>query len=272
MSTVNRFKRKRQTNCHKKYAKAVLSSLLLNFVASAIHADENNLAPAISFPETEFDLGQVDEGAEFHHTFKIENHGQKTLQLKTAFSTCGCTVPVIKNKEIKPGESGNLEVIMDTSMKQGRVSKPIEIHSNDPANPVSTIYIKANVRSPHADLGTDKTAKIFTGRCAACHVNKGTGKTGEDLFVADCAMCHGFRAAGIPGVAPALVPFDYHSKEIADTMKKIVSFGSKTHRSMPGYSKEAGGPLNEDEINSLIDFLKNKSDRESKSKQPQQEP
>ncbi len=258
-------KNKTKMNCHKKYAKLVFCSLFLAFSMRTIHAQENP-APEISFPETEFDLGQVNEGAEFHHTFKIENHGQKTLQIKTAFSTCGCTVPVIKNKEIKAGESGNLEVIMDTSMKQGYVSKPIEIHSNDPVHPISTIYIKANVRSPHADLGTDKTAKIFTGRCAACHVSKGTGKIGEELFAADCAMCHGFRAAGIPGVAPPLVPFDYHDKDFSEAMKKIVSFGSKTHRSMPGYLKEAGGPLSEEEINSLLDFLKNKSDRELKSK------
>lgn len=267
MSTVNLFRtRSTKKHCHRKYALLLLFSSLLSLTITAIKADENKSAPEISFPEKEFDLGKVEEGANFRHTFKIENHGQKILQIKTAFSTCGCTIPVIKNKEIKPGESGELEVIMDTSMKQGHVSKPIEIHSNDPLNPVSTLYIKADVRSPHADLGTDKTAKIFTGRCAACHVSKGIGKTGEELFAADCAMCHGFRAAGIPGVAPALVPFNYHDREVSDAMKKVVSFGSKVHRSMPGYLKEAGGPLNEEEIDSLIDFLKTKSDRESKSK------
>jgi len=224
------------------------------------------LIPKISFPETEFDMGIVDEGVEITHVFKIENHGEKKLLIKTAFSTCGCTIPHIKDKEIPPGGTGNLEVVMNTSMKQGDVTKPIEIHTNDPVTPVSTLYIKAHVKSPHGALGTDRTAAIFKGRCAACHVAKGIGKEGEDLFFADCAMCHGYRAKGVPAVAPALIPFDYHDKDFAESMKRIISHGSKVHRSMPGYSKDAGGPLDEKSIDSLIDFLRAKSDVELKPK------
>ena len=224
------------------------------------------LTPKINFPEPEFDLGVIDEGIEIKHTFKIENLGQKRLVIKSAYSTCGCTVPHIKMKEVPPGQSSDLEVVMNTSMKQGDIIKPIEIRSNDPVNPVSTIYIKAHVKSPHGDLGTDRIARIFAGRCADCHVKKGIGKSGEDLFFADCYMCHGYRAKGIPSVGPALIPFDYHNKDLSEAMRKIITDGSKSHRSMPGYAKAAGGPLDEKQIDSLIEYLQDKSDLEQEYK------
>ncbi len=241
---------------------AFLAALFLSKANAGPHLV---LIPKVNFPVKEFDLGTVEEGIEVRHVFKIENLGKKTLKITTAFSTCGCTVPVIKKKRIEPGEYGELEVIVDTSMKQGEVIKPIEVRTNDPLNPVSTIYIKAKVIGPHENLGKDKTAKIFTGKCARCHVDEGKGKLGEDLYNADCAMCHGYRAKGIPAVAPTLIPFPWENKEFAGAMKQIISRGSKSHKSMPGYLKEAGGPLDEKEIDSIIDFLRKKSALEKKS-------
>jgi mono/diheme cytochrome c family protein len=227
------------------------------------------LVPEISVSETEFNFGKLEEGIETRHTFKITNKGKKPLKIFETKATCGCTVPKVKKDLIAPGETVDLEVVMDTSMKQGNVSKPITIRSNDPMKRVLTIHVKAQVRGPHADLvssGEQRTAKIFTGRCAACHVEKGVGKIGEELFMADCSMCHGARAKGIPGVAPALTPFDYHQKDFAAHMRKIIAFGSKAHRSMPGYLKTAGGPLSDSEIDSLVEYLKWKSDLDLKPK------
>lgn len=229
---------------------------------SPIANDAAAAIPKISFPETEHNFGVLEEGIEAKYIFKIENKGQKELVIKTVFSTCGCTIPTMKTKHIAPGSSADMEVVMNTSMKQGDVKKPIEVRSNDPVNPVSTLYVTAKVTSPHANLGENKIAAIFEGKCARCHVQDGIGKTGEELFNADCAMCHGYRAKGIPSVAPTLIPFDYHNKEFAAAFKHIIAFGSPSHRSMPGYAKEAGGPLNDKEIDSLVDFLRDKSDNE----------
>lgn len=228
----------------------------------------NILLPEISIAEKEFNFGKVSEGVETRHVFKITNTGKKTLKIFKTEVKCGCTVPKLKKDEIAPGETVDLEVVMDTSMKQGNISKPITITSNDPLHRQSVILLKAQVRSPHAELGTgeERVAKIFTGRCAACHVEKGKGKIGEDLFLADCSMCHGFRARGVPGVAPALVPFDYHQKDFASAMRKIIAYGSKSHRSMPGYLKSSGGPLSDSEIDSLVEYLRWKSDLDLKPK------
>lgn len=242
----------------------ILSSVLTLSVAFAGAAELDR--PVLELPEMEFDFGTINEGVEVRHTFPMRNAGSKRLEIKTAFSTCGCTVPHIKHREIAPGQTGELEVVLDTAMKQGAVSKPVEIRSNDPEHPVMTIHIKANVRGAHFDLG-DVKAKIFTGRCAACHVDKGKGKEGEDLFAADCGMCHGFRGTGIKGVAPSLVQGNYEDEAFCAAMLQVISFGSQQHRSMAGYLNTAGGPLTEKDINSLIAFLKKRSQQEKKEEE-----
>lgn len=253
--------------------KTAVSGLLilvstLSVIGPSKAGPHNVLVPEISIAEKEFNFGKVAEGTEVRHVFKLTNKGQKALKIFKTDVKCGCTVPKLSKDLIAPGETVDLEIVMDTSMKQGSISKPVTITSNDPLHRQSVILLKAQVRSPHADLGSgeNRVSKIFTGRCAACHVEKGKGKIGEDLFLADCSMCHGFRAKGVPGVAPALVPFDYHKKDFADSMRKIIAFGSKSHRSMPGYLKSAGGPLSDVEVDSLIEYLRWKSDLDLKPK------
>lgn len=241
----------------------VLSMLCSGLCAAGV--DEQHTGALLDLPEKEFDFGTLNEGVEVRHVFPLRNIGDKRLEIKAAFSTCGCTVPHVKQHEINPGQTGELEVVLDTSMKQGAVTKPIEIRTNDSVNPVVTIHIKANVRGAHADL-SDVKAKIFTGRCAACHVEKGKGKQGEELFVADCGMCHGFRGTGIPGVAPSVVQGNYEDEGFSSAMKHIISFGSASHRSMAGYLDEAGGPLSPKDIESIVAFLKRKSAQLKKDK------
>ncbi len=99
---------------------------------------------------------------------------------------------------------------------------------------------------------------MFAGKCATCHVQQGIGKSGEDLYIADCAMCHGFRADG--GEAPSLVRFNYSHKPVTAYVRDIISHGSRSHLSMPGFLKAAGGPLTAAQIDSLMQYLSWRSD------------
>lgn len=250
-----------------------------------------NDPPKIRFEESLHELGTVTEGVEVPYVFKISNVGGEPLIIKSASASCGCTILNIKDKFIEPGKTGALEVIMDTSMKQGYVRKQIDVVSNDPEHPKMSIYLAATVvptlepeaepdkpsegkkpalltkvpasstgmTNPHAGLTEKGRAKIFTGNCASCHVQMGKGKLGGDLFQADCAMCHGQNAEG--AVGPALVPGDYHDPAFAERMGQVVRYGSERHLSMPGFLNEAGGPLTEAEIQSIEQFLQAKSDQ-----------
>lgn len=244
--------------------------------------------PRISFEEETHDLGNVLEGTEIPYVFKIQNIGGEQLVIKNVSTSCGCTLLNLKTKYIEPGKSGDLEVIMDTSMKQGAVKKQIDIYSNDPEHPKVSVYLAANVLpgndtlkllpsdkperlgasapvstttafNPHAGLTNSGRAKIFTGQCATCHVAQGKGKMGADLFQADCAMCHGQNAEG--GVGPALIPGNYQDREFVNRIQKTIRYGSDDHPSMPGFLDAAGGPLTDGEINSIVNYLQNKSEQ-----------
>ncbi len=238
---------------YSKLAGILVAGLVL--VSAAIAAwdyQQRARPPQIDFSESRHDFGNVAEGIKVSHVFRILNKGGQALLIKEAKSTCDCTTANLKLNSVPGGGSVNLEVIMDTTMKQGRINKELLVISNDPAHPQSKIFVAANV-DPHAGMSSGSRGKIFVGKCATCHVQQGIGKTGEDLYIADCAMCHGFRADG--GEAPSLVRFNYDHKLVAAYIREVIAHGSKSHLSMPGFLKQVGGPLTNDQIDSLVAYL-----------------
>ena len=98
----------------------------------------------IVFGEYEHDFGKVSEGEKVSYVFKFENRGTSNLVLASATTSCGCTVPEYDTKPIAPGGTGNLEVVFDTSGRNGRQTKTITVKSN--ANtPVVLLKITAEV-------------------------------------------------------------------------------------------------------------------------------
>ncbi len=211
------------------------------------------VGPHISFDNPRFDFGKVKEGTKITHTFKVRNLGDSTLIIEKVLTSCGCTVPTMKVSKIQPGREEDLTVVLDTSIKQGTVTKEIEVYSNDPSAAKSSVFITATVANLHKDLSAADRLKLFQGKCAVCHWKMGLGLEGEDLFKADCGMCHGDKAQG--AVGPALAPRDYNTPAVREHVKKITSYGSKKHLSMPGFLEDAGGPLTDKEIESIVKYL-----------------
>jgi mono/diheme cytochrome c family protein len=232
-----------------------LRSLLACFCLTAILSACNfgNVQPSIEVDQRKFDFGKVKEGIELKHSFTLKNGGSTKLTLYEAYSTCGCTVPKLAKNELKAGETTSLDVVVDTAMKQDKVTKTVFVSSDDPAHPVLPIDLSMDVENAHTGM-TDLTGtKIFTDQhCASCHVDQGVGLYGKDLFEADCAMCHGIAAQG--AVGPALRG-PYNNKVFAAHIKDVISHGSKTHRSMPGFLGDNGGPLTEKQIESIVKYL-----------------
>lgn len=246
--------------------------------------------PNISVDEKDHSYGTVEEGIEIPHIFKIKNVGGEPLIIKNVSTSCGCTVLNLASQKVEPGQETDLEVTMDTAMKKGMVTKVIDIESNDPKKPLFKISVTANVLAktqkdpllsnpisqgvqpirldgmddptpmstmddPHSNLMTNEKGKVklFTGKCASCHVVQGIGKKGKALFEADCAMCHGVDAQG--KVGPSLVMGSFNDKAYLENFLNITRNGSPTHPSMPGFLKDSGGPLTEAEIQSIADYL-----------------
>jgi hypothetical protein len=84
----------------------------------------------IIFREYEHNFGKVSEGEKVGYVFIFENQGTKNLVIASATTSCGCTVPEYDSKPIPPGGNGNLEVVFDTSGRNGMQTKTITVKSN----------------------------------------------------------------------------------------------------------------------------------------------
>jgi hypothetical protein len=96
------------------------------------------------FKEYEHDFGKVAEGEKVGYVFSFENKGTDNLVITSATSSCGCTVPKYDKKPIPPGGTGNLEVVFNTSGRNGIQTKTISVSSNA-SRPVVLLKITAEV-------------------------------------------------------------------------------------------------------------------------------
>lgn len=240
-----------------------LVALLLTIpICPAQNSGEGQSAPGILIEPESFDFGTVDRGVWLKHKFKVTNTGRSNLVLHRAYATCGCTVPKLAKSQLAPEESTDLDVSVDTSMKQNRITKSVLVTSNDPNKPLIKIDLNMNVVDPHQAMSDEGKVKIFTdAQCASCHVTRGKGLLGRDLYNADCAMCHGPKAEG--AIGPTLIG-PYEETGFAQRITQVASFGSKQHHSMPGFLASAGGPLSKQELDSIVKYLADLSSKRRK--------
>ena len=97
---------------------------------SSVASGSDTGTARINFREYEHDFGKVDEGEKVGYVFKFENQGTADLVIASATTTCGCTVPEFDAKPIPPGGTGNIEVVFDTSGRNGMQTKTITVKSN----------------------------------------------------------------------------------------------------------------------------------------------
>lgn len=84
----------------------------------------------ISFREYEHDFGIIAEGEKVACIFTFGNTGKGPLVISSVTSSCGCTVPKYDTKPIIPGGTGIVEVVFDSSGRNGRQTKTITVMSN----------------------------------------------------------------------------------------------------------------------------------------------
>lgn len=105
-------------------------------VAKAEEAAPTELAenaPVVKFEKEIYDFGVIEQGEKVTHDFKFTNTGKTPLIITDATATCGCTVPEFPKNPVKPGESGTIKVVFDSTGKLGMQDKQVTLVSN--ANP-----------------------------------------------------------------------------------------------------------------------------------------
>lgn len=108
-------------------------------------------APQLVTPQPAFHFGTIAEGDKVHHVFTFTNQGDQPLIINRVRSTCGCTGTLLSQKEIPPGESGEIKTVFNSSGMRGPIVKWIHVYSNDPINPKVRLQINGVVQ-PEIDF------------------------------------------------------------------------------------------------------------------------
>ena len=120
---------------------------VVNIPNSASGNDNQDRLPMIEFATTEHDFGKVIQGEVVTYSFKFKNTGKSDLVIANISAACGCTASEYPKDPVKPGEEKVIEVIFNSSGKQGFQNKTLTVAANtQPSN--TTLTIKAQVIIP----------------------------------------------------------------------------------------------------------------------------
>lgn len=114
-----------------------------------VQLSANRAKTNVNFKEMNHDFGIIQQDSKNTKIFKFTNTGAEPLIIEDAKGSCGCTVPNYPKEPIKPGDTGEIEVIYSPGKQQGSQAKTITITANtDPIT--TTLNISANVEVTNA--------------------------------------------------------------------------------------------------------------------------
>jgi len=217
-------------------------------------------------------------------TFSVTNVSKYSVAINKLSTSCGCTAAQLPTTPytLQPGSNVSISVSMDLSGKVGAVTKSVTV---DSTAGFKSLLVKPNIPQPAAVVATtpahapannamgdrakniqnalaDRQA-VFKGECATCHVDKGVGKMGAELYVASCGICHDaeHRAAMVPDLKVPRSP-----RDISFWQKWIME--GKPGTLMPAFAQAHGGPLTQEQIDSLTVYLNETMPRQAVAATP----
>lgn len=107
--------------------------------------------PAAAWKSISYDYGEVYLGEIVTYEFEVQNKGKSPLLIRKAQPSCGCTVTSFTTEPIKKGKSGKVKVVFNAKGLRGMQDKSVTVYTNDPANPITTLKIRAKVVIPGVD-------------------------------------------------------------------------------------------------------------------------
>jgi mono/diheme cytochrome c family protein len=235
-----------------------LTALAVWLPVLAPRADEGADPPKIRFERTVHDFGNLraDEKVSFDWVFY--NDGGTPLNIVKTRTSCGCTMSLAQEEPVPPGGSGVIHIEFDPAGMDGSVRKTLAVTSDDPERQISRLTIRARVTPvdlPEIEGGHPRIAgqSLLMGDCASCHAAPAAGKSGAELWNAVCAMCHGDDGTGTR--APSLRHPSYLDARSDRELLEGIAYGTANPR-MPGFAEMMGGPLNDDQVRSLVKLLR----------------
>lgn len=120
-----------------------LTIITLQMVIITVTSYALPLKTQIEIDKTVVEAGDILRGDDIHALFTVRNIGSSDLHISTR-SNCGC-VTVINEERIPPGAEGKIDAIVHTGSLIGKVSKGIELITDDPDHPYIMLEVKANM-------------------------------------------------------------------------------------------------------------------------------
>lgn len=106
-------------------------------------------APVMTFEKDVHDFGKIIQGEKVSYKFKFTNTGSSDLLITDAKGSCGCTVPEYPKTPVKPGDSGVIDVVFDSTGKDGQQNKKVTITANTVPGAI-TLAINGVIEVPEA--------------------------------------------------------------------------------------------------------------------------
>jgi len=191
-------------------------------------------------------------------TYWVTNTGPNAVVIKKIKPSCGCSIA--KSPELPwtlaKGDKGRIAIESDVRGKQGfSLFKTVRVETDG-----GMVVLNYSLVIPKAMSTDDRNRNqllakadpkaIFRGNCVECHVTPAKGKLGKELYDAACGICHDaeHRATMVPNLRATKNPPQRRLWEF------LISAG-KPGTLMPGFHDIHGGPLNETQVQSVLEFL-----------------
>lgn len=194
-----------------------------------------------------------EETADFE--FSVTNASNKEVEIVRVHPSCSCTVAKMPTMPwvLAPGEKGSFTARTDFAGKHGKFSKTIHVESTSGSQMLTvTVNIPEmdeGMRLRNQELARKNRQIVFQNECAACHATPLADKKGAELFKLACGICH--MATPPASMVPDLMMV--RERRDAAFWLKWISDG-KEGTLMPAFDQKHGGPLNREQIESLVEY------------------
>src|SRR6478752_696136 len=118
----------------KKYFTVVVG--IVSLAARAAYAD-------LKWDETTIELHPNFGDKEAIGHFKYQNTGSSPVQIKDVKTSCGCTVAEAKQREVAPGQKGEITATYSIGNHVGTQVKTVSVTTDQAPTPLTTLTLKA---------------------------------------------------------------------------------------------------------------------------------
>jgi mono/diheme cytochrome c family protein len=188
--------------------------------------------------------------------FHVTNTSKYPVKIWQIRASCGCTTWEAPRMPwtLAPGEKGTVTGIVDFRGKEGEIAKDLLISTVEGYQTLMMVIqvplMDPAMRAQNQVLAAANRQAVFQGECAVCHAVPAESRFGPDLFEAVCGVCHQAKHQA------SMVPDLNVAKEQRDAAwwTRWVEEG-REGTLMPGFAKKRGGPLDDSQVESLVEYL-----------------